>query len=93
MITYFERFEIKMTLNQAKSVSHQGACDDDVKELLKNKKYLSQFKKIRLSDIAAELREYGAWNEEELNNVVDNQQRITWIAGWQIVEDYKEKMK
>jgi hypothetical protein len=91
MIAYFERFEIKMTLNQAKSVSHQGACDEDVKELLKNKKYLSQFKKIRLSDIAAELKEYGAWDEEELNNIVDNLQRITWIAGGNIIEDCKEK--
>ena len=93
MYTQFERFEIKMTLEQAKSVSHQGDCLSGVLELLKNKEYMQQFKKIRLSDIAAELKEYGAWDEEELNNIVDNQQRITWIAGCRIVEEYKEKMK
>ena len=91
MYTQFERFKIKMTLKQAKSVSHQGECLPDVLELLKNKEYMQQFKKIRLSDIAAELKEYGAWDEEELNNIVDNQQRITWIAGCGIMEDYKEK--
>ena len=46
MIAYFERFEIKMTLKQAKSVSHQGECLPDVLELLKNEEYVRQFKKI-----------------------------------------------
>jgi hypothetical protein len=93
MIAYFERFEIKMTLEQAKSVSHQGACDEDVKELLKNKKYLSQFKKIEPSKIIAELQEYGAWDLNELLDHEANLSRITWIAGGNIIEDYKEKRK
>ena len=93
MITYFERFEIEMILKQAKSVSHCGECLPNVLELLKNKEYMRQFKKIKLSDIAAELKEYGAWDEEELNDVIENQQRITWLAGCQIVEEWKEFKK
>ena len=93
MIAYFERFEIKMTLKQAKSVSHQGECLPDVLELLKNKVYFRQFKKIEPSKIAAELKEYGAWDEEELKDIEANLSRITWIAGCGIMEDYKEKMK
>jgi hypothetical protein len=93
MIAYFERFEIKMTLEQAKSVSHQGQCIEDVLELLKDKKYLSQFYKIDSESIAAKLKEYGAWDEEELKDVIANQERITWLAGHQIVEDYKENIE
>lgn len=93
MIAYFERFEIKMTLEQAKSVSHQGECLPDILELLKDKKYIRQFKKIDSELIAAELKEYGAWNEEELKLHEENLKLITWIAGCNIVEDYKEKRK
>lgn len=93
MIAYFERFTIEMTLKQAKSVSHQGECLPDVLELLKDKKYIRQFKNIDSESIAAELKEYGAWDEEELKNDIRNLERITWIAGCNIVEDYKEKRK
>lgn len=93
MIVYFERFQIEMTLEQAKSVSHQGECLPDVLELLKDKKYIRQFKKIDSESIAAELKEYGAWDEEELKDIEANLERITWIAGCNIIEDYKEKRK
>ena len=78
---------------QAKSVSHQGRCDEDVEELLKDKKYRAQFKKIDSVSIAEELAEYGAWDDEELKDIEANLQRITWIAGCDIVEEYKEKNK
>ena len=87
MYAQFNRFEIKMTLKQAQLVSHQGDCFDDVVELLKDKKYLAQFKKIEPGKIAAELKEYGAWDEEELKDIGANQERITWIAGCNIVEE------
>lgn len=94
MIAYFERFQIEMTLKQAKSVSHQGECLPDVLELLKDKKYIRQFKKINPLKIAAELQEYGAWDYPELLNDIRNIERIiTWIAGCNIIEEYKEKSK
>ena len=93
MIAYFERFEIKMTLEQAKSVSHQGECIEDVKELLKNRKIVNQLNKIGMVKIREELREYGAWTGMELVDTVSNNQRIIWIAGCGITEDYKEKRK
>ena len=93
MYAGFNRFEIKMTLEQAKSVSHQGECLPDVLELLKDKKYIRQFKKIDPKSIAAELEEYGAWSEEELKLHEENLKLITWIAGCNIIEDYKEKSK
>jgi len=89
MQAYFERFVIKITLKQAKSVSHQGQCDEDVKELLKDKIFLRQFKKIDSESIAAELQEYGAWDKEELKDIEANLERITWIAACNIVEEIK----
>lgn len=93
MIAYFERFMIEMTLNQAKSVSHQGECLPNVLELLKDKKYIRQFNKIDYRLILAELQECGAWDLQELLDHKANRERITWIAGCNIVEDYKEKRK
>lgn len=93
MYAQFDRFEIKMTLKQAQSVSHQGKCDEDVQELLKDKKFLTQIQKIDLESIRMELREYGAWDEEELMDYAANLQRVTWIAGCNIVEEYKQKEK
>lgn len=91
MYAYFNRFTIEMTKDQAFSVSHQGQCDDDVKELLKNTKIKRQLKKISDDDLKKELKEYGAWNNEELENRKDNEERIIWIAGCDIREEIQEK--
>lgn len=92
MYATFNRFEIKMTLEQAKSVSHQGQCDEDVKFLSQEKAIARQFKKINPDDIRAELKEYGAWDEIELSDDAENIQRILWIAGCNIKEeDYEKK--
>jgi len=69
MKAYFNRFVITMTKTQAESVSHHGRCDEDVIELLKNRKIRRQLEKIGNEKISAELKEYGAWDEEELKDV------------------------
>ncbi len=86
MIATFNRFEIEMTMNQANSASHQGRCDEDVEYLLTNRKIQNQLKKISDETLAAELKEYGAWDEEELKNRQDNEQRIIWLAAGEIVD-------
>lgn len=83
----FNRFEIEMTKNQALSASHPGPCDSDVDVLLKHPKIKRQLKKISDEDLIAELWEYGAWDEKELENRVDNEQRIIWIAAGNIAEE------
>ena len=89
MYATFNRFEIKMTKEQAKSASHRGRCDDDVEALLKEPTIARQFKKIDMSDIRAELKEYGCWTDEELANDEDSLNRILWIAAGNIVEESK----
>jgi len=60
MYAQFNRFEIQMTMRQAKTVSHSGDCEADTKALAKNPKIIKQFNKIPANLIAKELKEYGA---------------------------------
>lgn len=91
MYACFEGFEIKMTLAQAQSASHQGQCDDDVAYLLTLPAINRQLAKIPDDKLADELRQYGAWDETELANRKDNENRIVWIASGNITEEYYER--
>lgn len=87
MFAQFERFEIEMILKQAKSASHQGKCDDDVNQLLTLPKIKRQLAKIDDETLIAELKEYGAWEKEDLQDRNVNNQRIVWLAAGNIVDD------
>lgn len=91
MYAQFNHFEIQMTLKQAQSASHSGQCDDDVKALLQLPKIKRQLVKIPDNDLQAELKEYGAWDSEELANRQDNENRIVWIAACDIAEEHATK--
>ena len=90
MEALFERFVINMTKAQAESASHPGACDMDVTVLLESPNICRQLKKINPDSIRAELKEYGAWDAEELADDAQNQKRIVWIAADNIIGN-KEK--
>lgn len=87
MFALFNQFEIQMTKEQAHSVSHMGQCDADVDILLEDPKIKRQMKKIPDEKLAAELKEYGAWDEKDLADRKANEQRIVWIAAGNIIED------
>jgi hypothetical protein len=82
---------LRLTLEQARSVSHQGQCDADVRELCKVRQIRSQLRKIDPAKLASELREYGAWDAEELSNHEVNLERLVWLAGCDIREEYDQK--
>jgi len=87
-VAHFNRFEIEMTLEQAESCSHQGECDSDVEELLKNPEIKNQLEKISPEDIKKELKGYGSWDEEQLSDEEENYIRILWIAAGNISDEY-----
>ena len=87
MFASFNRFELNITKKDASSMSHQGDCDDDVTALLP--KYEKQLKKIGNEKIASELKEYGAWDENELSDEYANMKRILWIASGNIIEEMR----
>lgn len=79
----FNRFEFQMSEDSVNDCSHQGACDNDVA-------YWS--KKINLDhvnndDLKAELKECGAWSNEELEDRQANIERIIWIGANNIKEE------
>ncbi len=86
MIAPFNSFEIEMTRKQALSISHPGDCEADVAALLKCPKIQSQLTKINDATLADELREYGAWDDEELKDRARNNARIIWIAAGNILD-------
>ena len=79
------KIELEMTLDQARGASHQGRCDEDVAALIPELQ--AQLDKIAPGDLADELREYGAWDAEELADHDANITRLVWIAAGDIVED------
>lgn len=87
MYAKFNRFEIKMTKRQALFASHSGQCDNDVDALLKLPAIKRQLAKISDADLIAELSEYGAWDQDELQDRQNNDARIIWIAAGNIAEE------
>jgi hypothetical protein len=80
-------FSLKISWEDALSGSHSGSCDEDVTALLKKDYIAEQFDKISPEDIRAELREYGAWEKEELADDAENRARLLWCACGMIKED------
>jgi len=93
MFASFNRFEIQMTKNQAFSASHSGPCDNDVDILLSIPAIRRQLKTIPDDKLANELREYGAWDNEQLMDRKENEARIIWIAANNIAEEIYSKKK
>lgn len=79
--------EIEMTLAQAQSATHPGPCDADVMALSQHRKIRRQLERIDPEVLRKELREYGAWDDEDLADHAQNLQRILWIAAGDIVEN------
>jgi hypothetical protein len=81
------RIELEMTLAQAKSCFHPGPCDSEVLELSENPLIAKQIDKIDPKIIANCLKEYGAWDEDELSDHSQNIKRLLWIAACDIAEE------
>lgn len=84
-------FSIEMTKKQALSASHPGPCDDEVKALLQNAWIAKQLDLIGPSKIREELKEYGAWDEQELSDNEANRARIVWIAAGNIRDEIEDR--
>lgn len=80
----FNRFEIQLSDECVRDCYHQGACDEDA-EYWQKRVDLSH---ISDAELAAELREYGAWDAEELADRTANERRILWIAAGNIQDEH-----
>jgi hypothetical protein len=81
------RIELQLTKNQALTGSHPGDCDADIKYLRQLPAIKRQLAKLDANTLAKELKEYGAWDEIELQDHDANLTRILWIACGDIAEN------
>lgn len=79
--------ELNITKNVAESCSHSGSCDNDVMLALQIPAIKRQLAKIDPVVLARELKECGAWDEDELQDHSANLMRILWIAAGDITEN------
>jgi hypothetical protein len=80
------RIELKITKAQAESCSHPGPCDNDVDDLRTVPAIRRQLDKLEPSLVAECLKEYGAWDDEELSDHEQNLNRLLWIACCDLAE-------
>lgn len=82
---------LTLTLGDAQSCSHSGPCDEDVEYLQRS--ITDQTDQWDREALAAELKEYGAWDEAELSDHEENVTRMVWLACNDVAEnpaDYAE---
>jgi hypothetical protein len=86
--TYFNYIgSIELPYDVARNCSHSGPCDEDVKRAMKLPEIQAELQEINPDDLRKELKEYGAWDENELQSHTDNLERILWIAAGNIMEE------
>ena len=74
-IMTFSRFELELPVEALEACYHQGQCDSDVEY------WVDQVSiQVEPSTLAAELKEYGAWDDSQLADHEENKRRILWIA-------------
>ena len=92
MYAPFDRIDICMTLKQAESCSQPGQdAEPYVRILMAHPLIKRQRRKIAPDLIRQELKEYGAWEEEELADDDANWQRILWLGANDIVEEWRTR--
>lgn len=80
------RIALNLSMNEASRGYHSGACDLDIAELRTMAHIDNQLKAIDPVLLISELKEYGAWDSEELANHEDNLDRLLWLACGDLVD-------
>ena len=87
------RMELSMSPEQAEMVPLAGDAEHGCCLLAKEKDIMLQLDKYTPEVLAACLREYGTWNDEELKDHKANILRILWLAAGDINEQHDEEDK
>lgn len=81
------RIELQIAREDAESASHPGPCDADIARLRDVPYIREQLDRLPPALVAECLREYGAWDAEELADHDANLDRLLWIACGDISEE------
>lgn len=77
---------ITLTMDQAESCAHAGQCDADVLDLSRLPAVAADLAAITPESARRCLKEYGAWDADELADHDQNLQRLLWLAANDITE-------
>ena len=77
---------IELPEDVIKACNHSGPCDEDVKRAMELMEVKRELEEINPEQLKRELAEYGAWNDQELNDHQENLKKILWIAAGDIQE-------
>jgi hypothetical protein len=87
----FNRFELRLSGQCVLDCYHSGDCESDVLHWVPKVRAqieADNFRNAPTPDaIRAELKEYGAWDAEELADDEQNFVRLVWCAAGNIAED------
>jgi hypothetical protein len=79
--------ELNITKKQAHIGYHQGQCDNDIKGLRDVPSIKRQLDQLKPEIVSLVLKDYGAWDVNDLSDHDDNLDRLLWIACGDIVEN------
>ncbi len=85
---YFNRFVLEIPVKAIGDCSHQGACDEDVKHWSRK---IERPDSLTAELLASELKEYGAWNSDELADDSANWERIIWSACCNLKDENRQQ--
>ena len=74
------RIELKLSADDISTGYHSGACDADIDWLRKQPHIAKQLDDIDPALLKSELKEWGAWDDDELSEHEANLARILWLA-------------
>lgn len=74
------RIELQLTQDDVDMGYHSGSCDESIAELRRAPHIAAQLNDIDAETLRQELKEYGAWDADELADHDANQSRILWLA-------------
>lgn len=86
-IAYFSYIDgIELSPEIAAKCSHMGDCEQDVIEAMQLPEVQQELNRINPDQLRKELKEYGAWDEEQRADHHENLIRILWLAACSITE-------
>jgi hypothetical protein len=78
---YFDYIgSIELPLDVIDACGHGGDCTNDVEECMTLPEVKAELSEIEPEQLRKELKEYGAWDEEQLADHQENLKRILWLA-------------
>jgi hypothetical protein len=82
----FDRFSLQVPQHIVDAVPDRGPADDAIGFHVYNSTIIDQLDSIGADRIRAELRQWGAWDDDELAHERENRERLLWLAVMNIKE-------